>query len=208
MVTINCEDLWFSPVLLGSFIHVYYWLYNIISPDRIQYIRKIRAKVRFGGMFIFFGGGDWILQHRHWPPTNSRKHVYILHIINGWPTFNHPKEWQPQKEQNNKGCSLQKGTSTKKDHPPPPRSFSIFRDVWLFTAMSWSNASFLLKAICNSVSMSFFWPAKTCRASPDQNIKTYELIMGIKLLDSKNHNLLPEQLDRSTDFGLLCFTYT
>ena len=90
----------------------------LISPDRIQYIRKIRAKVRFGGMFIFFGGGDWILQHRHWPPTNSRKHVYILHIINGWPTFNHPKEWQPQKEQNNKGCSLQKGTSTKKDHPP------------------------------------------------------------------------------------------
>ncbi len=33
-------------------------------------------------------------------------------------------------------------------------SFSIFRHAWLFTAMSCNNASFRLKAICNSVSMS------------------------------------------------------
>lgn len=180
----------------------------LISPDRIQYIRKIRAKVRFGGMFIFLVGGIGFFNTDidHQPIPGNMSIFYISSMVDQPSTTQ--KNDNHKKSKTTKDVPFKKGHLPKKITPPPPRSFSIFRDVWLFTAMSWSNASFLLKAICNSVSMSFFWPAKTCRASPDQNIKTYELIMGIKLLDSKNHNLLPEQLDRSTDFGLLCFTYT
>ena len=227
-------------------LNVYYWHKTtwLISPERIQYIRKIRAEVRFRGMFISFGGGIGFfgdIDHQPIPGTMS---IFYISSMVDQPSSTTQKNDNHKKSKTTKDVPFKKGYQKRSPPPSTPvllhfqGRLAIHRDVLKQCFLPFKgHLQFRLHVL-------FFWPAKTCRASLielddgkiyrkplylmvktmvscrfslkpihwkswSKTIKTYELVMGIKLLDSTNHNLLLAQLDRSTDFGqLLCFTYT